>query len=371
VKPAGRRLRVLLVSPFHGGSHAAWGAGLAQHSAHDVEVVGLPSRFWKWRMQGAALALAPRVIARRPPDLVLATDMLDLSVFLALTRDHLTGVPTALYMHENQLTYPPRAGASGGDRHHGLINLNSMAAAHRVIFNSEFHRTAWFDALPAFLARFPEALDRDLSAELRCRTEVIPVGIETADLPPATGYRRPVVLWNQRWEYDKNPAALMQLLTTVADRGVDFEVVLCGEQADTVPAELARGIETLGPRVVHQGFLPRPQYTRWLGECRVVVSTAHHEFFGISVVEAACAGALPLVPARLSYPEVIGPRFADDCLYADFEQAVARLSALLQPADPTRAAALGLAAELRQRFAWTEVARDYDASLARLAGVPA
>jgi len=36
----------------------------------------------------------------------------------------------------------------------------------------------------------------------------------------------------------------------------------------------------------------------------VAVSTAAHEFFGIGMVEAAAAGALPVLPRRLAYPEV-------------------------------------------------------------------
>jgi hypothetical protein len=42
-----------------------------------------------------------------------------------------------------------------------------------------------------------------------------------------------------------------------------------------------------------------------------VVSTALHEFQGLSVLEASQAGCLPLVPDRLCYPEM----YPADCRY--------------------------------------------------------
>ena len=36
----------------------------------------------------------------------------------------------------------------------------------------------------------------------------------------------------------------------------------------------------------------------------VFISTANHEFFGISAVEAGLAGAYPVLPRRLAYPEI-------------------------------------------------------------------
>ena len=50
--------RILLLSPYHGGSHRAFAEGLAAASRHELTILSLPARFWKWRMRGAALLLA-------------------------------------------------------------------------------------------------------------------------------------------------------------------------------------------------------------------------------------------------------------------------------------------------------------------------
>jgi glycosyltransferase involved in cell wall biosynthesis len=366
-------LRIALLSPYHGGSHAAWGNGLARHSRHEFEVHSLPARFWKWRMHGAALTLADRLAETPPPDAMIATDMLDLSTFLGATRRTWGEVPAVLYMHENQVTYPlPEDGETGPmrrqagerDRHYGFINLASMAVADRIVFNSEYHRTALFDALPAFLKHFPEERGLDRIDRLYERSCVIPVGIEVEDLPEADeSPRRPLVVWNQRWEYDKDPAALFALLTAVADRGVDFEVALCGGQFGRRPPEFDAGIAALGDRVVHHGYLDRADYVALLGRARVVVSTAAHEFFGISVLEAAIAGAWPVLPRRLSYPELIPAGFAEGSLYDSPDHAAEMLAAALAPDDPTRPRARPLAADLSSRFGWQAVRAAYDSLL--------
>ncbi len=58
----------------------------------------------------------------------------------------------------------------------------------------------------------------------------------------------------------------------------------------------------------------RAEYEALLRRAQVVVSTSRQEFFGVSVVEAVHAGAHPLVPDRLVYPEWFPEeyRFSDD-----------------------------------------------------------
>ena len=54
-------LQILYLEAFFGGSHRAFAEGLQRHSRHQIELITLPDRFWKWRMRGAALQMIPRI----------------------------------------------------------------------------------------------------------------------------------------------------------------------------------------------------------------------------------------------------------------------------------------------------------------------
>src|SRR5512133_1728351 len=106
-------LNIWLLNPYHAGSHRAWADGYADHSHHRVRILSMAGHFWKWRMQGGALELARQATGLlaegETPDLLLATSMVNLPALLALVRprNRLSDVPLVLFMHENQLTYPP------------------------------------------------------------------------------------------------------------------------------------------------------------------------------------------------------------------------------------------------------------------------
>ena len=88
---------------------------------------------------------AAEASASHAVDLIVATDMLDLTTFLALTRTRTAGVPVLLYAHENQWTYPLPTDPGTGpmrrqkgerDRHYAWVNVSSMLAADRITFTA-------------------------------------------------------------------------------------------------------------------------------------------------------------------------------------------------------------------------------------------
>jgi len=61
---------------------------------------------------------------------------------------------------------------------------------------------------------------------------------------------------------------------------------------------------------VHFGYAENyEEYCMLLHQADIVVSTAVHEFYGIAVIEAVRAGCRPLLPKRLSYPELFDKKY--------------------------------------------------------------
>ena len=365
-------MNILIVEPFFTGSHAMWARGYAEHSAHDVDILKLSGSHWKWRMHGGAVTLARQFLQRdRDPDLIVATDMLDLTTFLALTRRRSAGVPTAVYFHENQLTYPwspkDRDLKRDRDKHYSFINITSTLAADRVFFNSRFHRESFLGELPGFLRQFPDHQELGQIDAIAAKSHVLPLGLDLGAFdrvgPLSDPWRRgdkrtPLIVWNHRWEYDKNPDEFFAALEVLAGRGRDFDVALLGEVFDVAPDAFTKGAHGLADRIVVSGFVEsRDKYTKWLWHSDIVPVTSHHDFFGASVVEALYCDCFPLLPRRLAYPELIPDELHAVCFYDDFDDLVGKLDGALTNADRLQTAPFRDAAS---RFDWRVVAPSYD-----------
>jgi glycosyltransferase involved in cell wall biosynthesis len=97
----------------------------------------------------------------------------------------------------------------------------------------------------------------------------------------------------------------------------------------------------------------------------IVISTATQENFGISIVEAIRCGCLPLLPARLAYPEIIPDEFHSRLLYRDQADLVQKLFGLIQDCHQNQDIRSRLA-ETMDRFSWENLIDRYDGEFEKL-----
>jgi len=318
-------------------------------------------------MHGGAVTLAGKFTeSEGSPDLFLATDMMDLTTFLSLAGDKAAGVKSAVYFHENQLSYPWAEDDpdrySGRDAHYGFINYTSALAADAVVFNSNYHRDSFLDSLEPFLRQFPDHNLLDTVDIIRKKSCVLHLGV---DLKALDRYREerapgspPLILWNHRWEYDKNPEEFFRALFVLADEGLNFRVAILGESFNEVPVSFEQAREKLAGRLVHFGYVAdRAEYARWLWRADILPVTSIHDFFGAGVVEALYCNCCPILPGRLAYPEHIPPSRRDEFLYGSFDQLLEMLRYRIENIRETRGVKVRPFVE---RYDWSIAAAGYD-----------
>jgi glycosyltransferase involved in cell wall biosynthesis len=319
-----------LLSAYRADSHAAWADWLLRTQQRFVwRPLELPGRHFAWRIRGNPLSWL-HSLPDELPDLIVATSMVDLATLKGL-HPRLAQVPALYYFHENQFSYP------WSEHQHRsvdpqMVQLYGALAATRVVFNSVFNRDSFLAGVDDLLAKLPDAVPGGVPACLREKSLVCPVAIDPITRLSTERGAPPLILWNHRWEHDKQPEHFTEAMLRLAAGGRDFRLALLGKRPRAVPAAVARLRSALGERIVADGLLPRDAYREQLASAAIVISTAAHEFQGLSVLEAAAAGARPLVPDALCYPE----QYPADYRYpaGDIDALVARLQSWLDTGLP-------------------------------------
>lgn len=356
---------IVIVESFYTGSHRYWCDSLKKYLTSDVTLLHLPGRHWKWRMSAAAVELAEKANGlERLPDVFLVSDLIDVCDFKALLKPGLREVPVVLYMHENQVVYPFQTTGEerNRDRHYGMVNYKSVLCADEIWFNSQFHKDIFCREMKTFLSPFPESSRHINRLEKKITVSyVVPLGIDTAELEsmrkPAD--EKPTILWNHRWEFDKNPTLFFDALVQLDKDGLDFDLIVCGEQYSQQPPVFEEMRIRLAKHIIHWGYYDsRADYVRALWQSNILPVTSNQEFFGLSVMEAAYCGCTPVLPNRLSYPEI----YPQSVFYKADNELYGKLKELIQTRNY-----LDVSKTLGN-FAWEQVAQKYEEGFTRLLG---
>ncbi|ROT63539.1 putative glycosyltransferase-like domain-containing protein 1-like [Penaeus vannamei] len=252
--PAGARL--LIIEPFYGGSHKQ----LISLLRNDESVIGneeaalftLPSKKWHWRARTAALYFYQKIPQTHDFKYNLESFLREIPRHLKLQPDH---------------------------------RPDSHAITQLIRDKSQ-------------VAYFPV----NIAHKTRCPKDA---------LEPLH------IIWPHRWEHDKDPDTMFQVLYQLVEAGLNFRLSVLGQSYSDNPPIFAEARQRLANYITHWGYAEnKEKYWEVLHSGDVVVSTAHHEFFGVAMLEAVGAGCFPLCPNRLVYPEI----FPQECLYNTTQQ---------------------------------------------------
>jgi glycosyltransferase involved in cell wall biosynthesis len=163
----------------------------------------------------------------------------------------------------------------------------------------------------------------------------------------------PVIVWNHRWEHDKNPDQFFEALLKLEEKRHDFHLILLGQSFQSCPKCFKTAKQHFGKKVLHYGFAESySQYISLLKQGDIVVSTALHEFYGIAILEAVRSGCFPVLPEKLSYPEIFDGRY----LYKE-NGLIKILGGLLQKDDVRLSDEE--AKRLTEKFSWSSLSNQY------------
>lgn len=338
-------MKVLLLSAYDAQSHMHWREQLLTYfSDWTWQQLVLPPRYFSWRQRGNSLtwAFKEREVLEQNYDMLLVTSMVDLSALRGFVPT-LAKLPTVVYFHENQFAYPGSAQQQSPVEPQ-LTSIYSALCANAVVFNSEFNRQTFLAGARQLLKKLPDQMPTGLVDKLKNLSCVIPVPVFVPQVlavntpkamtetiketisetmtagdtacPVAYDPDRYHIVWNHRWEYDKGPEQLLACIRECIKQWGSrsgcigkpcFHIV--GQAFRRQPKEfnIIKGVLSQAGMLGRWGFLEnKGEYWDLLQASDAVLSTALHDFQGLSVLEATAMGCDALVPRRLVYPEWFG-----------------------------------------------------------------
>jgi len=351
--------RALILEPYYGGSHKLFLQGLQNTVEADYTLLTLPPRKWKMRMQFSALWFVEQIQLMlkqdRFFDTVLCSTFVDVAVLrslLAPVRGWNSEARIITYFHENQFAYPGQI-VDPTIRQFTSINFTTALTSDFCAFNSSFNLETFLRGIELSLKKASDITLQSCVDGIRKKSVVLYPGMDYSSIDQVQDRKTKekkeprVLVWNHRWEHDKGPDVFFEALYSLQKKGVRFRLIVLGESFVNKPQCFEEACIRLEKEIIHFGYAEsREQYAELLHQGDLIISTAKHEFFGISVLEGIRAGCFPLLPDDLSYPELYDKKY----LYTP-GKLTQRLEALL---DNPACFEKETAHALTQKFDWRE-----------------
>ncbi len=335
---ASGKAKVLLISGYDAASHRHWRNTLETWLNHyEWTQIALPDRYYAWRIRGNGYTLAEKFAEQLSQSYhcLIVTSMVDLNSLRGFC-PHLAKLPTIVYCHENQFVYPSndQAQEQANRLNAQLSAIFSMINADSVIFNSQYNQQTFLSGAKKLFKKLPDGVSVSSIDEIERKSSVLAVPIEgpihelalskkpvSAEPPDPFSHTVPLrilerpaeyccsVVWNHRWEFDKQAEVFFDAISLLKARGITLQVNVLGQSFRKIPQCFEQAKLNLKEQIQVWGYQPKDTYHQVLMSADIVVSTALHDFQGLSMLEAISRGCLPVAPNRVAYPEYIDQQF--------------------------------------------------------------
>ena len=357
-------MKICYIEPYYSGSHKSWIDSYKNFSIHDIKILSLPGNKWKWRMHGGAITLAKNLNeSNKNFDLIICSDFINLPVFKSLLNKKYRNLPFLIYFHENQITYPwsPKDSDKhlNRDLHYHYINYTSALLSDCNYFNSKYHYDSFLDGLEKYLRKMPDYNNLNTIDLIKDKSKILSIGCNLKKFNKYKILRNnkdPIILWNHRWEYDKNPDDFFKVILKLYKRKFNFKLVVLGERFSKYPPIFDNVKKLLNDRILTFDFADSfEEYAKWLWISDILPVTSNQDFFGISIIEAAYCNTHPILPNRLTYPEIFQNN-DETYFYDNINQLYNEIESQLINLNYKR----NYNNEFLDQFDWTNIVKKYD-----------
>lgn len=154
-----------------------------------------------------------------------------------------------------------------------------------MLFNSAFNRDSFLDNIKKIIKFLPDYKPKNIKEQIETKSKVVyfPVSFPK-NITIAQSNLLLHIVWPHRWEFDKGPAEFSELMLKLKRNNHKFKLSVIGETFTDIPVIFDHLKQQLSNEIVHFGYIEsKEEYFGILSKSHVVISTAKHDFFGVSV----------------------------------------------------------------------------------------
>ena len=141
---------------------------------------------------------------------------------------------------------------------------------------------------------------------------------------------------------------------------MEFQLAVLGEEFKKELPCFYQAREKLKRHIVQFGFTKSfENYAKWLWKADILPVSSKQDFFGGSIMEAVYCKTIPLLPRRLTYPELFQIKDNSKLFYEDESDFLEKLTVILQNITELRQDHYQ---QIAEKYDWSKMVEIYDSN---------